>query len=139
MILEKDHYDDHLCHNIREVEEDLQDCFSFLLRGDGEGQRRKQLHAIVEQAAKLQVEVFRQVSRFKLGRITPGERYDPRLMDDISSLVDEGEVEEGGTQTFIVRVVIFPLVLRFGFDEDDNESDIVVVRKGTVMTMRSED
>lgn len=135
MIFDKDHYQDHLRHGIQYVEKDLQDCFGFLSKGDSEEQRRKPLLAIVEQAAKLQVEIFRQVSLFQLYQISPGEQYDPRIMDDISGLVDEDEE----TQTFIVRVVVFPAVMRRGFDGDGKFSDLVVVRKGTVVTAYSED
>lgn len=137
MILRKDHYDDDFSYNLRCAEGDLLSCFNPLLRGDGEEQRRKSLLAIIEQAAKLQVEVFRQISLFRLHQICPGEPYDARLMDDLLSLVDE---DEAGTQIFIVRVVVFPPVLRYGFDEDGKFShEEVVVRKGTVVTMLSKD
>lgn len=136
MILEKDPHGEHIRRGIHDAEKDLLNYHGFLPRGDGEERRHRSLLAIVEQAGKLQVEVYRQVSTFKLRLINPGSRYDPTLMDDISSLADE---DEAGTQTFLVKVVIFPPVLRWGFHEDGKFSDEVVVRKGTVITICSED
>lgn len=136
MILKRDPHGDHVRHGIQDAEKDLLDYHGFLPKGDGEGKRRKSLLAIVKQAGELQVEVFQQVSSFKLYQISPGEPYNPNIMDDISSLVDE---DEEGARIFLVRVVIFPPVLRWGFDEDGKFSAPVVVRKGTVITMHSED
>lgn len=138
MILKRDPHGDHVRHGTQDVEKDLLDCHGFLSRGDGEEKRRKSLLAIVKQAGELQVDVFQQVSPFKLYQISPGNPYDPKIMDDISSLADEDEDEEGARR-FLVRVVIFPPVLRRGFDEDGKFSAAIVVRKGTVITMHSED
>lgn len=137
MILEKDPGGEHIQRGIHNTAKELQNYHLFLPKGDGDERRHKSLLAIIEQAGKLQVEVYRQVSTFNLYQVNPGSRYNPDIMDDISSLADE---DEEGTQTFLVRVVIFPPVLRWGFHEDGKFSDEpVVVRKGTVITISSED
>lgn len=137
MILEKDPHSEHIRRGIHDAAKDLLNYYGFLPKGDGEERRHKSLLAIVEQASKLQVEVYRQVSTFNLYQINPGSLYNPNIMDDISSLADE---DEDGTKRFLVKVVIFPPVLRWGFREDGKFSvDAVVVRKGTVITICSED
>lgn len=130
----KDRCGNYLCNNIYYLEKDLQNCLGFLLEGDDGEKRRKTLLGIVGQAAKLQVEVFRQVSLFRLHYISPGALYDPLIMDDVSGLADDV-----GTRSYIVRVVIFPPVFRWGFEEGGGFSHTIVVRKGTVTTMLSED
>lgn len=138
MIFENDGFDSGFSQRISEVEADIQYCLSIFATGGKEQQRHKALLTIVEQAAKLQLECFRQVSCFGLHRIKPGRPYDPSLMEDRSGLVRDDD-RTGGAPGFIVKMVLFPPVLRRRFDEEGKFlKSPVIVRKGTVMVMRVE-
>lgn len=134
LVLQGDQFDACFGKGVDTVVEDLYSCFGGLAKAGSQEQCLKALRAVVEQAAKLEVEVCRQISVFKLKSITPGSEYDPSLMEDQSGLVDDAGEEGEDGQGFIVQLVYFPPVIRFQLDDAGNISEsFVVVRKGTVV------
>lgn len=63
-----------------------------------------------------------------------GSEYIPWLMEDRSGTVDEDEEEGNCTHHSVIQMVLFPTVLRWGFDEAGMLSGSpIVIRKATVM------
>lgn len=136
LVLQGDQFDACFRKGVDDAAEDLHSCFSGLAKAGSQEQCLKVLRAVVEQAAKLEVEVCRQISVFKLKSITPGSEYDPSLMEDESGLVDDAGEEGEDGQGYIVQLVYFPPVIRFQLDDAGNISEsFVVVRKGTVIAV----
>lgn len=113
---------------------EIRGCFDSLAKPGTEERRNRALQKIVERAAELWLETYRQVSRFELRRIDPGSEYIPWLMEDRSGTVDEDEEEGNCTHHSVIQMVLFPTVLRWGFDEAGMLSGSpIVIRKATVM------
>lgn len=162
MLTKHKDFDTHFTRAVQYVTEDLQNCFSGHVKPGMIGSRNKVLRSIVEQAAKLAIEISRELSPFELLQILPGTKYLPAYLDDRSGTVDnnddedeEDEEEEeeeekkmrqdneaGGVQKrteFIVDTVLFPPVWRWDFDEAGKfvEPEIIV-RKGVVTAILRE-
>lgn len=123
---------------VRGIVNDLGNLLLIRVTRGRDAEREKGLFAIVEQAAELSEEISRQVAPFELHRIKPRESYKPEFMEDGSGLLDDEEKEQYGEDRVIVHKVLFPIVLRFGFDEAGNLIKVpIVIRKGAVIVMRS--
>lgn len=140
MILGDNRYGELFRKGIRNVTKVLGNCLHIQVTEGKEVHLRKALFPIVEQAAKLSEEINRQIALFQLQHVDPACPYDPRYMEDRSGLLDDEEKEwHGKARGIIVQKVLFPVVLRYGFDEAGEFLDVpVVVRKGTVVVTRSE-
>lgn len=138
MLMKNDQFDTHFREGISLLENDIQKCFGGLAKVGGDHERRhSELHRIAEKAAQLGIETYRQVSEFKLMKTSPGDVYDPRFMEDKLGTVDKVEEEGGSPRHCIVQMVVFPPVLRFGFDEaGEFVKHPIVVRKATVRVIR---
>lgn len=138
MILNDSRYEECFGRGVEKVTKDLGELLHIRVTGGGEANREKQLFTIVEQAGRLSEEINRQVAQFQLHRIDLAIPYDPEVMEDRSGLLDDEEKEQRGKDRgIIVQKVLFPIVLRYGFDDEGNFLKIpVVVRKGTVVVMR---
>lgn len=139
MILNDSRYEECFGRGIQKVTKDLGELLQIRVTRDGDVSREKQLFTIVEQAARLSEEINRQVALFMLHRVDLANPYDPDFMEDRSGLLDDEEKEQHGeAQGIIVQKVLFPIVLRYGFDEAGKFLETpVIVRKGTVVVMRS--
>lgn len=76
------------------VTEELQHCFSGHAKPGMEGPRLKVLYSIVEQAAKLEIEISRELSPFLVHQISPGTIYLPEFQDDRSGTVDSNDDDD---------------------------------------------
>lgn len=118
------------------VTNEIRGCFDGLAKFGTEERRHRALHKIVENTAELWLDTYRQVSRFEIKRIDPGSEYIPWIMEDRSGTVNEDEEEGNSTHHSVVQIVLFPPVLRWGFDEAGmfSESPIVVRKAGVIAT-----
>lgn len=73
------------------VTEELQYCFLSYAKPGMERSRLKVLYSIVEQAAKLEIEISRELSPFLVLQISPGTIYHPQYQDDRSGTVDSND------------------------------------------------
>lgn len=80
-----------------------------------EEQRNRTLHGLVERAAKLAVEVAKQHSHFQLYSVTPGQAFDSWIMEDAVAAAEEDD-KEG--KDGVVRVLLFPAILRRDYDQE---------------------
>lgn len=71
--------------------ENLRNCFVGYVKAGVEPSRLKALRAIVEQAARLEIEMSRELSSFQMRYIRPGSPYHMEHMDDRSGAVDASE------------------------------------------------
>lgn len=139
MVTKRKGFNDRFRSGVQKVAKELQDCLDGLAKPNSQEPRHKALHAIVEHAAQLELETYRQVSYFRILPITPGSRFIPSLMEDRSGTVDDNEEEDevkraGG---FIVQTVLFPIVERSEYDEAGKFiKPSIIVRKGTVIAIR---
>lgn len=138
MILNDSRYEECFGRGVEKVTKDLGELLHIRVTGGEEANREKQLFTIVEQAGRLSEEINRQVALFQLHRIDLAIPYDPEVMEDRSGLLDDEEKEQHGKDRgIIVQKVLFPIVLRYGFDDEGKFLKTpVVVRKGTVVVMR---
>ncbi|KAL0631946.1 hypothetical protein Q9L58_009173 [Maublancomyces gigas] len=136
MILNDSRYEECFSRGVEKVTKDLGGLLH--IRVTGGANREKELFTIVEQAGRLSEEINRQVALFQLHRIDLAIPYDPEVMEDRSGLLDDEEKEQHGkNRGIVVQKVLFPVVLRYGFDDEGKFLRIpVVVRKGTVVVMR---
>lgn len=81
------------------VTEELQHCFSGHAKPGMEGPRLKVLYSIVEQAAKLEIEISRELSPFLVHQISPGTKYLPEHQDDRSGTVDSNDGDDDDSDT----------------------------------------
>lgn len=141
MILNDSRYEECFGKGIQKVTKDLGELLQIRVTGGVEVSREKHLFTIVEQAARLSEEINRQVALFQLHRVDLAQSYNPEYMEDRSGLLsDEGEEGGGKARGIIVQKVLFPIVLRYGFDDEGKFLETpVVVRKGTVIVMRPEE
>lgn len=139
MILSDNIYEECFNGGVQKMTEDLGNLLRVRVTTGGEANREKGLFAIVQRAAKLSEEINRQVSPFMLHPIALAAPYDPEYMEDRSGLLDDEEKERyGGDRGFVVHKVLFPIVLRYGFDDAGKLLNApIIIRKGTVIVMRS--
>lgn len=139
MILSDNRYEECFNDGVQKMTKNLGNLLQVRVTTGGGASREKGLFAIVKRAAKLSEEVNRQVSPFILHHIALAVPYNPECMEDRSGLLDDGEKEQyGGNRGFIVHKVLFPMVVRYGFDDAGKLLDVpVIIRKGTVIVMRS--
>lgn len=140
MILSDVHYGERFNGGTERATKELGDLLRIRVTKGGEAGREKALLAIVKKAARLSEEINRQVAQFQLHPIVLASPYNPEVMEDRSGLLSDEEKEQHGkARGIVVQKVLFPIVLRFGFDEAGKFLDApVIVRKGTVVIMRSE-
>lgn len=140
------------------VTEILQNCFIGHVKAGIEPSRLKALRTIVEQAARLEIEISRELSGFRMQYIRPGSPYHMEHMDDRSGVVDASEddsdLEDGEEKEekrdeekkpevrrrkeFIVDTVLFPPVVRLEFDDNGKfKKPPIIIRKGVVIAIRS--
>lgn len=91
MLTKHEDFESRFSDAVRKITEDLQRYFSSLVKVGMEGAHCKVLHTIVEQAARLEVEVARELSRFLVPQLKPGMEYLPACLDDISGTVDNDD------------------------------------------------
>lgn len=139
MIRRDNKYEEHFNDGVHKIVNDLGNLLHIRVTRGRDVDREKGLFVIVEQAAKLSEEISRQVAPFELHRIRPGDPYNPDFMEDRSgSLLDDEGKEQHDEDRVIVHKVLFPIVLRSGFDEAGKLIEVqIVIRKGTVIVMRS--
>lgn len=141
MILSDVHYGERFNVGVERATKELGDLLQIrVTKGGGEMNREKALFVIIKQAARLSEEINRQVAQFQLHPIVLASPYNPEIMEDRSGLLSDEEKEQNGkARGILVQKVLFPIVLRYGFDEAGKFLDApVIVRKGTVVIMRSE-
>lgn len=91
MLTKHEDFETRFSDAVRKITEDLQRYFSSLVKVGMEETHRKVLYTIVEQAARLEVEVARELSRFLVPQLKPGMEYLPGCLDDISGTVDNDD------------------------------------------------
>lgn len=125
---------------VNRIVEHLKNCLDIRVTGGKEEHRDQALFALVEQTVRLAGEINREVAIFELHGLQLGGPYDPELMEDISGLLDDEGEGEGGARGVVVRKLLFPMVLRYKFDDQGKllKKDPVVVRKATVVVTRPE-
>lgn len=139
MAINNDYYNDSLHEGLTGATEYLKSCLDLRITVDREDCNQA-LFAIVEHAAKLSEEISLQTAIIQVQGIDPGVSYHPETMEDVSGTIDDGEVDErNGYRDIIVHKVLFPIVLRYGFDEFGNFLEHpIVVRKAEVVVLRLE-
>lgn len=88
MLTQHSEFDFHFDAAVTAVTEDLGGCFTGHVKPEIEASRVKALRAIVEQAARLEIETSLELSMFEMPYITPGSRYEMERLDDRSGAVD---------------------------------------------------
>lgn len=96
MLAKHEDFENRFSDAVRKITEDIQRYFSSLVKVGMEGAHCKVLHTIVEQAARLEVEVARELSRFLVPQLKPGMEYLPACLDDISGTVDNDDDTSDG-------------------------------------------
>lgn len=134
MLIKNSTFDTRFHEGVIAVVKDLGGDFIRFVKEDSQEQCYNALHAIVEQAAKLEVEITQQIADFELHWVNPGTEYKSFYMEDRSGAVDDAEEDGGDTQGFIIRMVLFPPVVRWKFDDSGKFIKApVIVRKATVV------
>lgn len=165
MLSQRTGFDARFANAVSSVTEELGTYFVRYAKPGVEVSRVKVLRAIVEQAARLEVEISRELSVFQMPYIKPGSRYEMEHLDDRSGNVDESEDgsdseeeeddddeddedddsedEENGEKgvhrrrEFIVETVLFPPVVRLEYDDQGKIATTpIIVRKGVVTALR---
>lgn len=138
MIRRGNRYEEYFNGGVQKIANDLGNLLHIRVTGCRDVSYERGLFVIVEQAARLSEEISRQVAPFRIHRIEPGASYNPEFMEDRSGLLDDEEKEQHGRDRVIVHKVLFPMVLRYGFDETGKSIETpIVIRKGTVIVMCS--
>lgn len=88
MLTQHSDFEAHFAEAVEYITEVLQDFFPDHTKPGPKAQRIKVLRTIVEQAARLEVEISREVSVFQMPYISPGSRYETDQVDDRSGIVD---------------------------------------------------
>lgn len=154
MLVQHSGFEVRFANAVDSITKDLQNCFVSYVKMGIERSRVKALRTIVERAARLQIEISRDLSRIQMPYICPGMPYNMEHMDDRSGIVDgsdddsdfeddEEQQEEGQDREqrlgihrrkeFIVEKVFFPPVLRFDFDKEGKFMETpIIIRKGVV-------
>lgn len=91
MLTKHEDFEVHFAKAVRKLAEDLQKYFPSHVKLATDEARCKVLHAIIEQAARLEVDISRELSRFLVPQLTPGMNYIPACLDDISGTVDDND------------------------------------------------
>lgn len=140
MISNNNSLKEHRHRSFNDVTTFLNTCLDIRITRGSNEHREQGLLAIVEHAAELAQEINRQVDVFQLNsvRLGPGSIYHPDFMEDISGIIDDEEKDEQGRfRGIIVQKLLFPMVLRYGFDELGQKlKNPVVVRKAVVEVAR---
>lgn len=116
---------------VKAIAESLEKPFGALAaKGSREEQRNKGLYGLVERTAKLAVEVAQQPSTIELYSITPGELFDGVVMEDTAGDAEEDGQGEGA----VVRMQLFPAVLRSDYDQKGKSlgSSVVILKAKVV-------
>lgn len=162
MLAQHSSFEIRFSNAVTSVTDDLQNCFTDHVKAGVEASRVKALRTIIEQAARLEIEISRELSRFQMPNICPGSRYQMEHLDDRSGVVDaseddsdpgDGEEQEEKRdeekkpeekkkvrrrKEFIVETVLFPPVVRLEFDDEGKFTKTpIIIRKGVVMAIRS--
>lgn len=167
MLAQHSGFEVRFANNVTSVTNDLEICFAGHVKPGVEAARVKVLHTIVEHAARLELEISCELSKFQMPYICPGSRYEMEHVDDRSGVVDESEddsdsgdeeeneenpdeeekMEGQDTQPekkgihrreFIVDTVLFPPVVRLEFDDKGKFATTpILIRKGVVTAIRS--
>lgn len=154
MLVQHSGFEVRFANAVDSITKDLENCFVIYVAAGIEASRVKALRTLVENAARLQIEISRDLSKIQMPYICPGMPYDMQHMDDRLGIVyasevdsdfedDEEEQEENqdGEQKleiqrkkeFIVDAVFFLPVLRFDFDKEGKFMKTpIIIRKGVV-------
>lgn len=88
MLTQHNDFEAYFAESVEYITKVLQDFFPDHTKPGSSAQRIKVLRTIVEQAARLEVEISREVSVFQMPYISPGSRYETDQVDDRSGIVD---------------------------------------------------
>ncbi|KAL0630879.1 hypothetical protein Q9L58_010265, partial [Maublancomyces gigas] len=91
MLAKHNEFEGRFSEGVRMVTEELQHCFLSYVKPGMEKSRLKVLYSIVEQAAKLEIEISQELSPFLVPQISPGTKYLPQYQDDRSGTVDSND------------------------------------------------
>lgn len=94
MLTKHKDFEVHFAKAVQKLAEDLQQYFPGHVKLATDEARCKVLHAIIEQAARLEVDISRELSRFLVPQLTPGTNYIPSHQDDISGTVDDNDDDD---------------------------------------------
>lgn len=91
MLTQHRQFEFHFNTAVTDVTEDLRNFFTGHVKPEIETSRVKALRAIVDQAARLEIEISLELSMFEMPYITPGSKYEMDHLDDRSGAVDMDE------------------------------------------------